>query len=108
MISRVDLSGVIEGIEGAWSPVDVAFVNDQVLRVALFDGEYHWHKHDAEDELFFVYRGSISIQVEKEDTIVLGEGQLCVIPKGVLHKPVSDNPSIVVLFEPAVLKSRGD
>lgn len=108
MLSSVDLGEVIGGLREAWSPVDVAFVNDQVLRVAVFDGEYHWHRHDAEDELFFVYRGSIRIQVEDNETILLEAGQLCMIPKGVMHKPEADNPSVVVLFEPSKLKSRGD
>ena len=57
--------------------------------------------------MFFVLRGNISISLEDE-VIELTEGQLCVIPKGVMHKPRADAPSIVVLFEPAVLKSRGD
>ena len=46
MISRVDLVDVIDSIDEAWSPVDVAYVNDQVVRAALFRGSYHWHKHD--------------------------------------------------------------
>ena len=107
MLSHVDLLRVIDSIEEAWSPVDVAFVNDQVIRVALFSGEYHWHKHDEEDELFFVYRGGISIDLDDE-VIELNEGQVCVIPKGVMHKPKASEPSIVILFEPAKLKSKGD
>lgn len=108
MISLVDLMKVVDSIEEAWSPVDVANVNDQVVRAALFHGEYHWHKHDDEDELFFVFRGSIRIQTRDEPTIDLNEGQLCVIPRGVLHKPESNEPSVILLFEPSSLKSRGD
>jgi len=108
MVSRLDLSDVIDGIEDAWSPVDVAYVNDQVVRTALFHGEYHWHKHELEDELFLVYSGAIRIHVKGEGIIKLSRGQLCVIPKGVEHKPEADEPSIVLLFEPSVLKSRGD
>jgi mannose-6-phosphate isomerase-like protein (cupin superfamily) len=108
MVSFVDLGDVVESLSGAWSPVDVARVNDQVVRAALFDGEYHWHKHDDEDELFFVYSGAICIHVKDQDDIRLEKGQLCVIPKGAMHKPESSMPSIVLLFEPAVLKSKGD
>lgn len=107
MVSVVDFASVVGSIDAAWSPEDVAYVNDQVLRVALFHGSYHWHKHDDEDELFFVYRGGIRIMLEDE-TVQLDEGQLCVIPKGVMHKPESDEPSVVILFEPRILKSRGD
>jgi mannose-6-phosphate isomerase-like protein (cupin superfamily) len=108
MISFVDLGEVIESIETAWSPVAVAYVNDQVVRAALFHGEYHWHKHDEEDELFFVYRGSIRIHLEDQEAVQLEEGQLCVVPKGIMHKPESDEPSAVLLFELSKLKSRGD
>ena len=107
MVTSVNLADVIDIIDEPWSPVDVAYVNDQVLRAALFHGSYHWHKHDDEDELFLVYRGGIRIMLE-EETVQLDEGQLCVIPKGVMHKPESDEPSVVILFEPRKLKSRGD
>jgi mannose-6-phosphate isomerase-like protein (cupin superfamily) len=106
LLPVVDLGDIVEDLE-PWSPVDVAVVNDQVVRAALFDGEYHWHKHDEEDELFMVYMGRIRIHLEDE-IVELSEGQLCVVPKGVLHKPEADNPSVVLLFEPSVLKSRGD
>jgi mannose-6-phosphate isomerase-like protein (cupin superfamily) len=108
MVCFVDLGDVVESLDDAWSPVDVARVNDQVIRAALFHGEYHWHKHDEEDELFFVYHGSIRIHVKGQETVRLEEGQLCVIPRGIMHKPESDIPSIVLLFEPHKLKSRGD
>ncbi len=107
MVLMIDLGELVSGFTEAWSPVNVAVVNDQVVRAALFDGEYHWHKHDEEDELFMVYRGAIRINLEKE-VIELKEGQLCVVPKGVLHKPEADKPCVVLLFEPYVLKSRGD
>lgn len=108
MVSVVDLADVMRSLEATWSPMDVAGVNDQVVRAALFHGEYHWHKHDDEDELFFVYSGSIRIQVRDEATVELNEGQLCVMPKGVWHKPEAPEPSVVLLFEPSALKSRGD
>ena len=76
--------------------------------MALFDGEYHWHKHASEDELFYVYRGRIIIQVELYPDITLREGEMVVIPKGVEHCPKSLEPSYVLMFEPDVLRSRGD
>ena len=107
LVSVIDLEKVVVGFESAWSPVNVAHVNDQVVRAALFDGKYHWHKHEEEDELFMVYSGCIRINLEDE-VIEISEGQLCVVPKGVMHKPEADAPSVVLLFEPSVLKSRGD
>lgn len=108
MTSVIDLEEKIGAIEKPWSPVDVTYINDQVVRAAIFHGEYHWHKHDDEDELFYVHRGTIRIQVKDRETIELDEAQMCVIPKGVEHKPSSDEPSVVLIFEPSKLKSTGD
>lgn len=108
MIPVVDLEEKIDSIERPWSPIDVTYINDQVVRAAIFHGEFHWHKHEEEDELFYVHRGAISIQVKIKDTIELNEDQMCVIPKRVEHKPSSEKPSIVLLFEPYKLKSTGD
>lgn len=108
MIPTINLEDKIKEIDKPWSPIEVACVNDQVVRMALFDGEYPWHKHTNEDELFYVYRGSIVIQVSGHPNITLQEGEMAVIPKGVEHSPKSLDPSYVLMFEPYVLKSRGD
>ncbi len=108
MIPIIDLEDKIRTIEKPWNPIDVAYINDQVIRAAIFHGEYHWHKHDDEDELFLVHRGAIRIQVKSHETIELTEGQLCVIPMGVEHKPGADEASVVLMFEPSALKSTGD
>ena len=108
MIPVIDLESRIADIEKPWSPIDITYINDQVIRAAIFHGDYHWHKHDGEDELFLVHRGAIRIQVKGQDTIQLAEGQLCVIPKGVEHMPGADEASVVLMFEPSALKSTGD
>ncbi len=89
-----------------WSPVDVAKINDWVLRAAAIKGEYHWHSHE-DDELFLVYRGQIVIDTEK-GPIYLNEGQGAVIPKGMSHKPKAENRAVILMIEPAKLKSKGD
>ena len=94
--------------EKPWTPIDVAKVNENVIRLALFEGEYHWHKHDQEDELFFVYKGKIEILIKDKEKIVLEEGDMLVIPRGTEHKPISKEKSYVLLFEPLKLKSTGD
>ena len=108
MIPVVDVGEKAAEITEPWSPVDVAYINDQVIRLALFHGEYHWHRHGEEDELFYVVKGGITIRLRSQPDVVLGEGQLCVVPKGVEHRPESPEPSVVLLFEPRALKSRGD
>jgi len=108
MISTISLRGKIKEINQPWSPIEVARVNDQVVRMSLVKGEYHWHKHMNEDELFYVYKGNIVIQLKDQDDIDLHEGEMVVIPKGMEHCPKSIEPSYVLLFEPYGLKSRGD
>jgi mannose-6-phosphate isomerase-like protein (cupin superfamily) len=108
MISAIRLDDKIKEIDQPWSPIEVARVNDQVVRMSLVTGEYHWHKHTNEDELFYVYKGKIAIQVKGQKDIILQEGDMVVIPKGVEHCPKSIDPSYVLVFEPSVLKSRGD
>lgn len=88
-----------------WSPIDVAHINDWVLRMAAFKGEYHWHKHD-DDEMFIVYKGSIVIDTEK-GPIFLKMGQVAVIPKGIMHKPKADERAVILMIEPARLISKG-
>lgn len=108
MISAICLKDKIKEIHQPWSPIEVARLNDQVVRMSLLKGEYHWHKHTNEDELFYVYKGRILIQLKEQNDIDLREGDMVVIPKGVEHCPKSIEPSYVLVFEPAVLKSQGD
>lgn len=108
MIPFVDVGEKAAEITEPWSPIDVAYINDQVIRLALFHGEYHWHRHAEEDDLFYVVKGEITIGLRDQPDVVLGEGQLCVVPKNVEHRPESLEPSVVLLFEPRTLKSRGD
>lgn len=87
----------------------MARVNDQVVRMALCKGEYHWHKHTNEDELFYVLRGELTIQLrEPNSDIILHEGELTVTPKGTEHCPKSFVDTYVLMFEPHTLKSKGD
>ena len=108
MIRTISLKNKSKELTKPWSPIEVSRVNDQVARLALFDGEYRWHKHANEDELFYVYRGSIVIRVKGHPNIALHEGEIAVVPKGVEHSPKSPEPSIVLMFEPQTLKSKGD
>lgn len=109
MIPKVNLEEKIKDIgEEPYQPIEVAKVNDQVVRMVLCRGNYHWHKHANEDELY-VLRGELTIQLkEPYSKITLHEGELTVIPKGVEHCPKSSVDTYILLFEPYTLKSRGD
>lgn len=104
----IDIDKRCRDITEPWSPVDLATVNDQVVRMALFHGEYHWHRHKEEDELFYVYRGEIRISIRDQPDSVMKTGEMAVVPKGVEHRPSSEGLSYVLMFEPLELKSRGD
>lgn len=108
MVSAIKLSDKIKEINSRpWFPVEVARLNDQVIRLALFRGEYHWHSHANEDELIFVYRGRIVVQFKDRPEVELNAGEMIVIPKGAEHCPKSLEDSYVLMFEPISLKSQG-
>lgn len=92
--------------ETYWSPVDVVYINDWVLRAAAVKGEFHWHTHD-DDEFFLIYKGEIRIDTEN-GPIELKEGEGTVIPKGIKHKPFSKERSVVLLLEPKRVNTKGD
>lgn len=103
---HIDIQALKESIDAPWSPVDVVEWNDYIVRLAKFDGEYHWHSHTNEDELFYVAEGQITIQIENSSDLILTEGQMGMVPKGVRHCPKS-NGAFVLMFEPKTLDSSG-
>jgi mannose-6-phosphate isomerase-like protein (cupin superfamily) len=81
-----------------WSPRVIGAVDDYYVKVAKLHGDFPWHSHDGEDELFYVLKGSLRIEME-ERTVELGAGEMFVVPKGVRHHPVADDECLVMLFE---------
>jgi mannose-6-phosphate isomerase-like protein (cupin superfamily) len=90
-----------------WSPRIIARVNDQYVKVAKLKGTLTWHKHDDEDELFQIVKGNLTIEYENEE-IHLKEGDMHVVPKGVLHNPVADDECWIALIETVTTKHTGD
>lgn len=107
IIKKYRLKQIVQNIKKPWMPVEVARFNNQILRVAKFEGEYHWHSHKNEDEFFLVYKGSIIIYTQS-GPLALSEEEGIVIPRGIKHKPFSKEKSIVLMIEPISLKSAGD
>jgi mannose-6-phosphate isomerase-like protein (cupin superfamily) len=85
-------------LDELWSPRVIAELDDSFVKVAKVQGSLAWHSHDSEDELFLVLRGSLRIEMESR-TIVLREGELFVVPKGVRHNPVADDVCLLMLVE---------
>jgi mannose-6-phosphate isomerase-like protein (cupin superfamily) len=90
-----------------WSPRIVAELNGQHVKLAKLKGEFVWHHHEAEDELFLVLRGSLAMHF-KDHVVTLGEGECIVVPRGVEHKPVAYEEAHVLLFEPKETLNTGN
>ncbi len=83
-----------------WSPKVVAELNGQQVKLAKFQGEFVWHHHEHEDEMFYVVRGAFDMEF-RDRTVPLAEGEFLVVPRGVEHRPVAAEEVWVMLFEPA-------
>lgn len=83
-----------------WSPRILAELNGQHVKLARLEGEFVWHSHEEEDELFLVVEGELRL-LFRDHEVVLGPGELCVVPRGVEHKPVAEQEVKVLLLEPA-------
>lgn len=107
MIEKYNLAEIDKQLgDTYWSPIDVAKINDWVLRAAAVKGEFHWHSHQ-DDEFFLIYKGEIIIDSER-GPIHLKEGEGTVIPRGIKHKPKATERAIVLLLEPARVNTKGD
>ena len=105
--SAVHVERAFERVSEYWSPKVIGRVNDQYLKVAKVKGEFVWHKHDGEDELFLVVRGRLRLQFEDGD-VVLEPGELYVVPKGTPHNPVAEEECWVLLVETVTTTHAGD
>jgi mannose-6-phosphate isomerase-like protein (cupin superfamily) len=90
-----------------WSPKIAGELNGQHVKLVKFQGEFVWHKHDHEDELFLVVKGSFVMEL-RDQHIELHEGEFLIVPRGVEHRPVAKEEVQVLLFEPASTLNTGD
>lgn len=90
-----------------WRPKVVAELNGQELKLVKFAGVFPWHHHEHEDELFLVWRGEMAIEF-RDRRVVLGPGELCVVPRGVEHRTLADQEAEVLIFEPAATRNTGN
>lgn len=104
----IELTAAAQTLDKYWSPKVVAQVNDQVVKVAKLRGSLVWHRHEAEDELFFVLRGELTIRYEGGRAVHLKPGSIHVVPKGVLHNPVAEKDCLIVLIETVTTKHTGN
>ena len=107
MLEKVNLAGKLAGFDERWSPKVVAELNDAYVKVVKLDGEFVWHHHDDEDELFLVVSGRLKMELRDGD-VVLEPGELLVVSKGVEHRPVAEGETHVVLVEPKTTLNTGN
>lgn len=101
MIEKVNLAQKFALINEHWSPRIAGRVNDFDVKLAKLQGEFVWHHHDNEDELFLVVAGNLTIELRDQPAIRLEAGAFVIIPRGVAHRPVAETECHVLLFEPA-------
>lgn len=106
-MTAVDLASVFASITTYWDPHIVGELNGQQVKCARLRGEFVWHQHEAEDELFLVHHGTLHLRL-RTGTVTIGPGQFYIVPRGVEHQPFAPDDVEVVLFEPATTLNTGN
>ena len=106
-MNKVNLAEKLALINEHWRPKVVGELNGQEVKVVKFQGEFPWHQHENEDEMFMALKGNFRIEF-RDKTVELQTGEFIVVPRGVEHRPVADEEVEVLLFEPANLKNTGN
>lgn len=106
-VQKVNLSEIFQRFDDFWSPKIIGEVNDFHVKLVKVEGEFIWHQHESEDELFLVVKGQLTIQLRNEE-LVLEEGELVIIPRSVEHRPVADKETHLLVFEPASTINTGN
>ncbi len=105
-INKVNISEKLNLFSDHWNPRIVGELNGQQVKLAKFQGEFVWHKHDNEDEMFLVLEGSFKMEL-RDKTLQINKGEFVIIPKGVEHKPSAEKEVHIMLFEPASTLNTG-
>ncbi len=106
-MEKVNLAHNIRLFEDHWSPKIAGEINDSYLKLVRFKGEFVWHHHEAEDELFLVVKGRFLVKLRDRD-IWLEEGEFVIVPRGVEHKPIAEEEALVLLLEPKSTLNTGN
>ena len=107
MMKKVNLSEKLALVSDLWSPKVVGELNGQHVNLVKVRGEFVWHHHENEDELFLVLGGTLAIHF-RDRVVRLTEGEFLIVPKGVEHKPIAEEEAHVLLFEPASTLNTGN
>ena len=106
-MEKVNIAGKLSTFQDYWNPKIVGELNDSYVKLVKFKGEFVWHHHDAEDELFFVVKGNFLMRLRDGDVRVK-EGEFIIIPRGVEHMPFAEEEVHVMLLEPRTTRNTGN
>lgn len=106
-LQKIDIPEIVKACKDTWFNQTLTQVNDSVVRVGIVEGEYHWHKHDKDDEFFFVLEGQLFIDLE-DKTIELNSNQGVTISKGVMHRPRAPKKTIMLMVETNAIQPTGN
>jgi mannose-6-phosphate isomerase-like protein (cupin superfamily) len=106
-MDKISLAEKFARITEHWRPKVVGELNGQEVKLVKVRGEFVWHHHEAEDELFLVVRGALRIEF-RDGAVTLGPGEMVVVPRGVEHRPVAEEETELLLFEPAATRNTGN
>ncbi len=106
-LQRMDIPQMVKECKDKWFNQSLTQVNGSVVRLGIVEGEYHWHKHDNDDEFFFVLEGKLLIDLEGQ-TIELNPNQGVTISKGVMHRPRAPIKTVMLMVETSAIQPTGD
>lgn len=106
-LQKIDVPGLVAGVTDQWYNQTLCQVNRSVVRLGVMQGEYHWHKHEADDEFFFCLDGQFLVDLE-DRTVVLEPRQGFVVPKGVMHRTRAPQKCVILMVENAGIVPTGD
>ena len=107
-LQKIDVPQLVQDCKDKWFNQTLTKVNDSVVRLGIVEGEYHWHKHENDDEFFFVLEGQLFIEIENHETIELNAGQGVTISKGIMHRPKAPKKTIMLMVETNEIQPTGD
>jgi mannose-6-phosphate isomerase-like protein (cupin superfamily) len=107
IVNPINLAQKLSLFSDHWHPRIVGELNGQHVKLTKLQGEFVWHDHADEDELFLVLKGRLRMEF-RDHTVEVGEGEMIIVPRGVEHRPIADEETHVMLFEPASTKHTGD
>ncbi len=106
-MNKVNIDEKLSLFSEHWDPKIVGELNGQYVKLVKFMGEFVWHKHDTEDEMFYVLKGKFNMEY-RDKTVEINENEFIIVPRGVEHKPVAPEEVSVMLFEPITTLNTGD